>query len=299
MLYFAALISSSLLAQVPAAGTEPEHAKNSVYQAICTVGLKADGAVARLAPPLLSDEMNAEQQRAVLLKLVESKKALGDFLEPRVTAPFKSKLHDWSGTSGTIRGFDIYFAIHSKLADLDPDDFAGAADKGVDADAGGMHFSGISLVEGELNDLGLTVSGKWDRFSKIECSMLDKVEAKMINRSLGTRSDASLVVASHTLWDLPGNKTLLNAWRSVDRRGEKTTFGAWQPFRGMIAYSKATRLLDTKPEAIFVEIHGAFSEPKGWFNGKGILKSKISIVANDKIRELRREIIKRKPRGAG
>src|SRR5262249_55255736 len=125
-----------------------------------------------------------------------------------------------------------------------------------------------------------------------------KVEAKMTNRSLGTRSDASLVVATHSLLNLPGDQTSRNAWRSVDSRAVKTTFGPWHPYNGVIAYVKATRLVDSQPEALFVEIHGAFSEPNGWFNGRGILKSKISIVANDKIRELRREIAKKKEKAA-
>ena len=47
-----------------------------------------------------------------------------------------------------------------------------------------------------------------------------------------------------------------------------------------------------------MEIHGAFAEPNGWFNGRAILKSKIALVVNDKIRELRREIAKKREKDA-
>ena len=225
-----------------------------------------------------------------MLKLVESTKALDDFLASSVTAPFKSKLHDWQGTTGTIRGFDIYFVVHGKLDEINTDDTDGQGKKGGAGDSGGMHFEGRGLDDDELKKLGLTPSGKMDRFSQMECSLLDKVEAKVTNRSLGTCSDASLVVGTQTVLTLPDSGHSHNIWRSVERRAGKLTHGPWQPYSGMAAYAKVSRL-DFCPGALFVEIHGAFSEPKGWFNGRGILKSKITIVTIDKIRDL--------PPGAG
>ncbi len=299
MSLIAVLICQSLFAQAHAGTTEPEHAKNAIYEAVRTGGLKAEGAVAQLAEPLLHDGMASEQQREILLKLVESTKALDDFLAPSVTAPPKPKLHDWPGTSGTIRGFDIYFAIHAKLDEINPEDIDGQAKKGGNADAGGMHFEGHTLEDDELKKLGLTPSGKMDRYSQIESTLLDKVEAKMTNRSLGTRSIGSLVVATQTLIDLSTNDGPRNVLaHRIHRRAGKLSYGAWQPYAGLIAYTKISRF-EFRPETLFVEIHGAFTEPKGWFSGRGILKSKISIVANDKIRELRREIAKRREKAAG
>jgi hypothetical protein len=136
-----------------------------------------------------------------------------------------------------------------------------------------------------------------DRFGQMECSLLDKVEAKMTNRSLGTRSDGSLVVATKTVLDLPDNGRSRNVWRSVERRAGKLVYGPWQPYTGVVGYAKVTRL-DFHPGALFVEIHGAFSEPKGWFNGRGILKAKISIVTEKEIRDLRREVARIRERAA-
>jgi hypothetical protein len=293
MSFIAVLICQAVFTQGPAGRTEPEHAQNSIYEALRTTGLKAEGAVAVLPEPLLRDGMPAAEQRATVLKLLESTKALDDFVAPGVSATIKSKLHDWPGTTGNVRGFDIYFVVHAKLEQIDPDDISGQGKKNANADAGGMHFEGSVLEDDEVKKLGITPAGKMDRFGRIECSLLDKVEAKMTNRSLGTRSKGSLVVATRTLADLSGNDALESKWRAVDRRAGKISSGPWQPYAGIIAYTKASRL-DFCPGALFVEIHGAFAEPKGWFGGRGILKSKISIVANDKIRELRREIAKRK-----
>jgi len=293
MSIFALYLCQTLLAQGPAAGIEPEHGKNPIYQAVRTVGLNSEGTVAQLAEPLLRDGMASEDQRASLLKLLESTKALEDFMAPGISAPLKIKLHDWPGTAGTIRGFDIWFVVHAKLAEVEFDDMAGRDQKGASNDTAGMHFEGHVLEEDELKRLKLTPSGKMDQYSQIECALLDKVEAKLVNRALGTRSDGSLVIATQTVQTLPADDASRNVWRSADRRGAKTSFGPWQPYSGFVAYTKISRL-DFRPGALFVEIHGAFAEPRGWFNGRAILKSKIAIVANDKIRDLRREVAKRK-----
>ncbi|MGO9922153.1 MAG: hypothetical protein ACLQIB_46585 [Isosphaeraceae bacterium] len=298
MSFLALLYCQALLAQAHAGGIEPGHAQNTIYDAVRTVGLKAEGAVAQLSEPLLRDGMSGEEQQAILLKLLDSTKALEDFLAPGISSPIKSKLHDWPGTTGTIRGFDIWFVVHAKLDEMNSDDFSRPSDKGANADSGGMHFEGDLLDADELKKLGLTLSGKMDRVDQIECALLDKVEAKMLNRSLGTRSDGSLVVATQTVLTLPANEAQRNAWRAVDRRAAKISYGPWQPYAGIIAYTKTSRL-DFRPGALLVEIHGAFTEPKGWFNGKAILKSKITIVANEKIRDLRREIAKKREKAAG
>jgi len=298
MSFIALLFCQTLLAQGHAGGIEPEHAQNAIYQAVRTVGLNAEGTVGQLSGPLVRDGMSSEEQHAHLLNLLESTKALEDFLAPGVSAPIKVKLHDWPGTTGTIRGFDIWFVVQAKLDEINSDDIGGPAKKGGNTDAGGMHFEGRLLEDDELKKLGLTPSGKMDRFGQIECSLLEKVEAKMMNRSLGTRSDRSLVVATQTVLTLAAKEASRNAWRAVDRRAAQTSFGPWQPYAGVIAYTKASRL-DFRPGALLVEIHGAFTEPKGWFNGRGILKSKITLVANDKIRDLRREIAKKREKAAG
>ena len=38
----------------------------------------------------------------------------------------------------------------------------------------------------------------------------------------------------------------------------------------------------------------AFVEPQGWFQGNPILRSKISLIAQDQVRQIRREIEKKR-----
>jgi hypothetical protein len=154
------------------------------------------------------------------------------------------------------------------------------------------------LKDEELTNLGLTPPAKMERFGQTECLLLDKVEAKLLTQSLGTRSDDSLVVATRTVHDFPAGVASPNTWRSVERRDGELVFGPWQPYAGMISYTKASRL-KFLPGALLVEIHGAFSEPDGWFERRPILRGKIPLVANDKVRELRRDISRRRRKAAG
>jgi hypothetical protein len=292
----AALLCQALLALNSADGIEPEHTENSIYVESLMVGAKAEGTIAKLPPPLLDDGMSKEEQRAAVLKLAESTRALEDFLKPDVAAPFKIKLHDWPGATGTIRGFDVWFVVHAKLDEINSDDIDGPIKNAGGRDAGGMHFESRLLEDAELKKLGITASGRSERFRRIDCSLLKEVEVTATNRSLTTRSGRSVVIAASTVHDLPAGETARSAWRAVNPRAREKAVGPWQPYAGGISYTKVSRL-DFHPEApLFVEIHGVFAEPKAWFGGRAILKSKINLVANDMVRELRREITKKRER---
>jgi hypothetical protein len=42
-------------------------------------------------------------------------------------------------------------------------------------------------------------------------------------------------------------------------------------------------------------MHAAFAEPEGWFQGAPILRSKLSVAAQDQIRALRRSLTRKAP----
>ena len=50
------------------------------------------------------------------------------------------------------------------------------------------------------------------------------------------------------------------------------------------------RTLTSVPGALLVEARFAFHEPMSWFDGAPILRSKIGVVAQDRVRRLRKEL---------
>jgi hypothetical protein len=298
MSWIVLFICHSLLAQDHTGKLDPEHAANSIYRAIRTTGLTAEGAVARIPDPLLHDGMTANEQRAALLKLRESTRALEVFLARGLTAPIEFKLRDVTGTSGTIREFNIWFVVYATLDEIKPEDLGGQAKEGSSTDTEGMHFEGRAIAEDELKTLGIIPTGKLDRYGRAESQLLDRVDLKLTNRSLTTRGDTSVVVGTQTVPNLERYDAFRNVWRSIEVRGGVTKNGPWQPYTGVAGYVKATRL-GFQPEALLVEIHGAYAEPNGWFHGRPYLKTKIPAAADQKVRDLRRDIAKRRQRAAG
>jgi hypothetical protein len=112
---------------------------------------------------------------------------------------------------------------------------------------------------------------------------------------MASQSSESVVIAARTdpAFDKPGPNG--NGWRSIGTAAGGQTPGALQPYAGGISYTKISRLA-FQPGALLVEMHGAFVEPRDWFQGAPILRSKFSVVAQDQIRRLRRELARNRGR---
>jgi hypothetical protein len=54
---------------------------------------------------------------------------------------------------------------------------------------------------------------------------------------------------------------------------------------------KLTRLREPAG-AVFVEGHVIFAEPKGWFDGENVLRSKLPLGVQNQVRALRREFLR-------
>jgi hypothetical protein len=43
---------------------------------------------------------------------------------------------------------------------------------------------------------------------------------------------------------------------------------------------------------LLIEVHMVFAEPKGWFEGRNLLRSKLPPVMQDSVRKFRRQLAK-------
>src|SRR5262249_5577080 len=132
-------------------------------------------------------------------------------------------------------------------------------------------------------------------YAHIQGRLLDRIAFDATNRVVATRTGDSIVVASRTdpAFDKPG--PFANGWKPVEGGQEKDSGeGTLKPCQGGITYAQLSGLAFRRG-ALLVEMHGAFVEPRGWFQGAPILRSKFSVVAQDQIRRLRRELERRRP----
>jgi hypothetical protein len=279
---------------------EPEHARNSVYVGVLGEGLKANDAAVKLPEPRLRDGQPPEAQRAAIREVAGSDQKLEEMLRNSVTAPYVIKVHDVKAGDDTIRVVDLWFVVYADIAEVDPAKEAAKTD-GKEVEAGNMVMRTRLLKPEELRAAGIaapsgpSVPGPETWYVHIQGRLLDRIAFDATNRVVATRTGESIVVASRTdpAFDKPG--PFANGWRPVEGGQEKDSAGGTpKPYQGGISYAKISRLA-FRPGALLVEMQGAFVEPRGWFQGAPILRSKFSVVAQDQIRRLRRELERRRP----
>lgn len=272
-----------------------EHARNPVFTAVVRDGVELGGANVRLPAPLLTDGLDAEAQRAALLKLAGSERALADLLRDSVTAPFILKVHDARRDDGIVRLIDIWFVVRGNLDEIDPRAIAAQA-SGQSVGAGNMEFKNRLLTAEELKARGRSpLDGRdlsrW--FAHVEGRLLDRIEVTATSEAVSSRTADSLVIASRTDPGFNAPGPLANRWKPLGPGADASDL----VYRGGISYARIDRLRAPE-QALIVEVHAAFIEPQAWFQGAPILRSKFAPIAQDQIRRLRRELRKERPKAA-
>jgi hypothetical protein len=89
-----------------------------------------------------------------------------------------------------------------------------------------------------------------------------------------------------------GDPEFPNQWRPVTREGGTTGLGPATPWGGAGFYLKVTRLAEPAG-ALFVEQHVVFAEPAGWFGGANLLRPKLPLAVQDRVRAMRAEWAKK------
>lgn len=292
------ILTLALLGQADA--TEPEHAANPVLKSVLECGLCSERIKSPLPSPLLHDKQSADEQRAVLKEIVGSDRDVEELLRNSVTAPFRIKVSKADYPEGAVGIADLWFVVHAELAEINLEDIFGSAKKeGAKEGAtevSNLRFEGRLIPDAALAARNLKPTDKFDRYSQARGLLLDKVGFEATNRTVATRSSESLVVASQTIARFDSDAEFPNASWLVDRMTGKELKDTRRAYPGWSGYAKVSRFKG-QAGSLIVEMHIAYAEPTFWFNGAPLLRSKISLVAQDRVRNLRREIAKRRVQG--
>jgi hypothetical protein len=291
------ITSAILLAGLLAGQTqiEPAHAQNSVYRKVLDHGLEIGGQKIELPPPRVADGQESAAQRAALREVAGSDRALEDLLRDSVTAPYVIKVRDVKMTGATIRMADVWFVVFADLKQVDFGQEASHTDQ-KEVEVANMSFQTRLLTDDYFRSIGMkpdaAAPGQSNWYVRVHARLLDRIDFEATNQVMATQTPESIVIASRTdpkFAEVPG---LVNRWKPLSREGTTKTDERARPYEGGMSYAKISRI-ELKPRAILVEMHMAFVEPDGWFQGAPILRSKFSVVAQDQIRSLRRELGKK------
>jgi hypothetical protein len=150
-----------------------------------------------------------------------------------------------------------------------------------------------ALTPEELARRGIPVGPgdvEHEGFAHFSFALLDRVQVSGVGHSSWSRTEDSVVAAGLLDPRFRDDATFPNRWRPIVKgRGGRKELGPAVPYAGAGYYVKITRL--ARPVgALFVEGHLVFTEPRKWFGGANLLRSKLPPVIQSQVRAFRREL---------
>lgn len=266
--------------------------ENPIFDHLINVGVRLDEeTIIQLPPPSLKNGLDQAQEKKIL-DSVRGQRPFSEFIRNSRVAPFNLKLSSKKNKNGERTGqtLDLWFVCYGKLATIDENKLIeelGGLEKPRANEAAGEH----KLTPDELKAREIEPNEMLDeRYSYFSGPLLSRVRVSGVTRSAITRSDDETLIASVLDERFSGDEQFPNQWRSQQKDNQgRIVLGAAQKYEGYGGYGKATQL--RHPEgAILVEFHVAFNEPYGWFKGANLLRSKLPLIIQNKVRDFRTKL---------
>ncbi|MHB1422612.1 MAG: hypothetical protein ACYC3I_05340 [Gemmataceae bacterium] len=276
------VVSSSLLAS------------NPLFERLRTEGLSVAGEMkVPLPAPRMADGLDAADQRAVLEKIVGKRFRVGDFTAKVGTAPHVYSIEKIAADEADApRAFCIAvsFIAYGSLDTVSNRDFLEKLHKKS------KDRQLRILTAAELDKRKLTVESskeREERYSHGVILVLERVELRAALHTMVTRQPDSLLAATRVDPRFAKDSDFPNQWRKItaDEEGERK-LGPAYPYGGAGGYLKITRLHEPK-DALFIEYHLLYTEPKEWFNGADPLTTKLPAIIQSEVRGFRQELNKK------
>ncbi len=283
---YPSLLSSLLI--LAAAAADP-HAANDLYKDLITKGVAVGPKQSvPIRGPIVPDGLDAAAQKKAITE------ALGDvryedFVRKSPVAPHWLKTDEIKSDDPgqTIHAIDAAFIAYGPLSAFADRDFRAQLFKSR------SESKSHTLSDEELAKRGLKIK-KAERYEETytfaEFEVLEKVQLRGTNRTVLTAGDESVVMASRVEPAFTADKEFPNQWLPLERTPDgKSKVGAPNDYAGYGWYMKVTKLHEPAG-ALFIEFHLVHAEPKGWFGGANLLRSKVPITVQTEVRALRREL---------
>jgi hypothetical protein len=269
---------------------------NPVYDELMRRGVPISAReVVRLPAPTLADGLTAEQQRHAVEGIADGTHTWEELTRRSVVAPFVFKMPKETDQGGPGRRVDLWFVAYGNMSTLENNEWLERQFRTTGSETDPDNGAVVKvLTEGDLARHGLKLGQSADepQYVFAELTLLDRVRLSVTTRGAKLQSPESVTTASLLDPRFANDSQYANRWRPVLRDDNNRRYlGKPEPYFGYGSYAKATRLLDP-PGAILIEYHAAFAEPEGWFNGNNFLCSKLPILAQMIVRQLRRELAK-------
>ncbi|MFG0266353.1 MAG: hypothetical protein ACF8AM_14575 [Rhodopirellula sp. JB055] len=219
------------------------------------------------------------------------------FVRNSAVAPIAIDMESISNSDGKRIGhlLDVTFVVHASL-DLvqDSDALKSLLQNDSKEDEPDSSGAASQVSAEELTQLGIHANAENESFGRIRFPLLDRVLVEGVfhaetHRQIEGASDDVVTVA----WQL--DPRFENSWSPIGRNdlGQETT-GEAKPYQGLGGLITATRLpaeiAGTDSEGTIVQARFVVHEPVDWFGGRNQLRSKLPLIIQDRVRDLRRKL---------
>ncbi len=237
------------------------------------------------------------------------------FVRDSVVAPLAVKTEAIEDAEGRRVGhfIDVAFVVHQSISEIRHsrvlDDFQSEVgdetddqtiDREPDASADDIEKPLTrTLTTAELSQYGVTRDEKFESLGYLRLPIMSKVVLSGVaraRRSIWSTDDESAPIILTWLLDArfgsasPQADSIANQWRPIERTevGQRL-LGTPEPYAGMGGYVAITPL-PGDPAASLVQIRFVIHEPPNWFAGRNLLRSKLPLLIQDRVRNIRREL---------
>ncbi|HMP03608.1 MAG TPA: hypothetical protein PKD86_17380 [Gemmatales bacterium] len=268
--------------------------QNSVLRQLLGPGVAlAPGATAPLPTPRMADGLSAADQRRVIEQWEGRQADVDELLRRSPVTPFLLHFREIEAgpASAAGRAIDLGFVTYGRFDDLARSDFLEEMLNSGRKDAAIQPLTPESVAHLHLEPVASEAARTG--WAHVSLTLMDRVTLRGTSRTVWSRTAESVVVAAVLEPRCTGSREFPNAWQLLERddAGQLRPKGPAVAYEALGYYLKITRLAEPA-DALFVEWHLIFREPQEWFDGANLLRSKLPIVLQTKIRAFRRELMR-------
>jgi hypothetical protein len=268
-----------LLAIVVSAADPAAAPENTLLTELVTKGVQMpDGEVVKLPPVTMAEGLTAAEQTEVLTRTATlGTTTLAKFLNNGSNQAITLKVRRINAAKNNdiIRTVNLYFVVYGDWNVLTSDEFS----RSILKPNNGKKKQGMVVEAGYLKPTEIAVrrlSARQDHDLLKEYYLYtnlklfgddDRVQSRATRFCVATRTPTGVIVAARVdpRFATDKEKEYPNQWNEIIKSSQgDATLGPAKPYSGAAFYAKVTRLIAPK-DAIFVELHQAFYEPRAWF----------------------------------
>ena len=272
-------------------------AENPVFKELLEKGVKvSDGTAFRLPPPVMADGLDAAGQRAAMEKVADARSSPAELVKKSSFAPVVVKVRTLKPAQDegpAVRSIDLWFVAHGDWEVLNSKDFLESALKTNEEGKSQVVLKSGVLTDKEVAARKLSAvvkDGYEERFVYSTIALFDRVQLSATRFAVSTKGKETILAAGRLDPRFAKDPDYPNQWRPLLRDAQADiTPGPAHPFAHAGGYAKITRLR-APAGAVFVECHMVYEEDYGWFDGANLVKQKVPLMVQEKVRTFRRKL---------